>query len=478
MSKQSDKEAGQEIFERAHKDLIAGNIDVSERAFNYLLDRNIQNPDLWFYSGTCQLKRGFNAVAELMFKKCLEIDKNSVAALNNLGTLCKQQQRKDEAESYFRKALKFFPKNCEPEVERELGGIWNNLSTLYIENGTPDKAIEYCNAGLKYQPASPQLLWNRALAHLEKKEWEAGWYGYDSGFKSEDGKRKDKPYSGNIPHWDGSPGMTVIIYGEQGLGDEILFSSMIDDASRRASIIIDAHPRLANIFRNSFPGIPIYGTRKDNETPWTELFKIDARCAIGSLGKLFRKKDSDFPMRERYLFADKRISEKYREKLSLLGNRPKIGISWKGGYPSTGKKIRSIDLKQWGPILSIDADFISLQYTSKADEEAIEAEEFHGIKIHHWQDTIDDYDETAGLVDNLDLVVTITTSIAHLAGAMGKKTLVLTPSKNNWNWGLSGSEMIWYPSITLFRQIGNDWNPVIRKISEEICHLFQKTTAA
>ncbi len=473
------REVAKELIETARLDLEKGNLDPAERCFNYLLDRNPKSPDLWFYAGTCQLQRGFLVVAEMMFKKCLELDKHSVAAYNNLGNMYKLQQRVEEAEKYFNLALKYFPKDADEEVQKELGGVYNNLATIYVSNGTPDKAIEYCEQGLKYTPTSPRLLWNRSLALLEKRQWAAGWYGYDAGFaNSNEGKRKNKPYEQNYPVWDGTKGKTVVIYGEQGLGDEILFSSMLPEVMKDANVIIDAHPRLANIFRNSFPGIPVYGTRKEKETPWTELYTIDARIAVGSLGRFYRKTDGDFPKHNGYLKADKDISEKYRQRLAAMGSRPKIGISWKGGYLSTGKKLRSIPLEQWGPIFGLDADFISLQYTSEADVEAEAAENKFGIKIHHWQDVIDDYDETAGLVDNLDLLISVTTSIVHLFGAMGKPAWAMTPAKSNWNWGLSGTEMIWYPSVKLYRQTGEEWDTVIRQISEDACRLFQKTTVA
>jgi len=466
---------GQEILERAQKDLVEGNLDVAERAFNYLLDRNKNNPDLWFYSGTCLMQREFYSVAELMFNKCLELDKHSVAAYNNLGTLCKEQQRNEEAEVYFRKALQFFPKHCSEETEKEKAGIWNNLATLYVNNGTPDKAIEYCNNGLEYLPGNQKILWNRSLAHLEKGEWKKGWDDYESGHE-DDGKRRKRDYL-NVPIWDGTHGQTVIVYGEQGIGDEIMFSSMLPEMAKVCNVVLDCHPRLANIFRDSFQNIPVFGTRKEKQVEWHTRYKVDAKIAIGSLGQFFRNSEESFPKHSGYLVPDKSVVAKYKEKLSALGQRPKIGISWKGGYMKTRKDLRTVPLTQWDDLFSMDADFISLQYTAHAEKEIEEAEKKFGIKIHHWQDTVDDYDETAGLIGALDLVISVCTSVIHLSGAMNAPCFVLTPSKPAWRYGLKDKSMVWYPSVTLYRQTGSDWSDVMKNVKEDTCRLFQKNIA-
>ncbi len=466
---------GQEILERAQKDLIAGNIDVAERAFNYLLDRNRNNPDLWFFSGTCQMHRKYNAVAEMMFKKNISLDPNSVSAFNNLGIIYKDELREKEAEDCFMKALEKFPKEASPEVQQEIVGIWNNIATMYVNNGTPDKAIDFCNKGLKIDPDNKKVLWNRSLALLEKGEWEQGWKDYEAGH-DDDGKRKKRNY-GDIPKWDGSKGKTVIVYGEQGLGDEILFTSIIPDMMKVCNVILDCHPRLVRILQNTWPDIPIYGTRKEKEVTWHLRHKADAKISVGSLGQFFRNKESDFPQHTGYLIPDSGIVKKYSDKLKSLGSRPKIGISWKGGYMVTRKDLRTIPLTEWDEVFSLDADFISLQYTDNAEAEITEAEKKFGIKIHHWQEAIEDYDETAALVKSLDLVISVCTSVIHLSGALNVPCWVLTPSRPAWRYGIKSSRMSWYPSVVLYRQVKDGWSDVFKKVREDACNLFQKNIA-
>lgn len=457
-----------EIFGKSVEFLQHGKLIEAEAGFNYLLDRNRESPDLWFYIGTVHLSRGNSAVAELCFKRNIELDPKSVHGYNNLGFIYKNENWEKKAEQMFLLAIENFPKGVD---SKELATMYNNLATLYVNNGTPEKAIEYCNQALKYEPDNRHAVWNRALAHLEAGNWALGWEDHEAGFRGDDNplkspKRKEKDYG--CPRWDGSPGKTVVVYGEQGLGDEIMFASMLPDLEKVCKkVIYDCHPRLMQIMRESFPNIDVYGTRKDTEMAWPALYEIDAKVAIGSLGKWFRNKSEDFP-KTPYLSVP---------AAPIPGSRPKIGISWKGGYKSTRKDLRSVTLDQLLPILQLDADFYSLQYTKGADKEIQEFTERTGIVIHHDQQMIDNYDQTAGFIQGLDVVVSVCTSIIHLSGSLGVPCWCLTPSRPAWRYGVKG-DMPWYESVRLYRQKGDDWDSVINKIKGDLCKQFPKTIAA
>lgn len=460
----------QEIFNTALDFLHKGDLIKAEAGFNYLLDRKRDSADLWFYIGTVHLSRGNSAVAELCFKKNIELDPKSVSGYNNLGYIYKNENDEKRAEQMFLLAINCFPKGAD---RKELATMYNNLATLYINNGTPDKALAYCNQALGYDSENRQAVWNRALANLELGNWSQGWIDHEAGFKHEDHslkapKRKEKDYG--CPRWDGSPGKTVVVYGEQGLGDEIMFASMLPDLEKVCKkVIYDCHPRLMDMMRESFPNIDVYGTRKDTDMAWPSMYEIDAKVAIGSLGKWFRNKSEDFT-KTPYLTSS-------AFKYELKGTRPKIGISWKGGYKSTRKDLRSLTLDRLLPILQLDADFYSLQYTKGADKEIQEFTDRTGIVIHHDQEMIDDYDRTAGFIQGLDLVVSVCTSIIHLSGAMGVPCWCFTPSRPAWRYGVKG-DMPWYASVRLFRQKGDDWDSVINRVKGELCRQFQMSIAA
>lgn len=455
----------QELVNLAIKDLQEGRLHEAEIRFNYLLSVKPDHPDLWFYTATTFMKRGFNVVAEELLKKCLQLDPDNIASYSNLGYICKDELRYDEAETYFKKAISIAEGGIS---KKELSIMWSNLGTLFVNAGEPNKAIEYCNKAAELDPDNVYAHWNASLAYLELGEWEKGWKEYEYGFNHHE-KRKDKQYGG-LPKWDGTPGQTVIVYGEQGIGDEIMFMSMLHEMSEKCRIIYDCHPRLADIARNSFE-FPIYGTRK-TETPWQDEYEADSRIAIGSLGQYFRLKSKDFP-KEPYLKCDPELKQKYIQPKDKLN----IGISWKGGYKHTRKDLRSVSLEDLKPILEMDANFISLQYTEGAQDELDEFEKATGIHLEHNQDVINDYDHTAALVSNLDLVISVCTSVIHLSGAMGVPCWVLTPSRPAWRYLVNGP-MPWYGSVRLFRQPKDDWEPVIKQVKSELWNLLQKNIAA
>lgn len=461
----------QEIFQKAVEFLQSGKLIEAEAGFNYLLDRNRESADLWFYVGTVHLSRGNSALAELCFKKNIELDPKSVSGYNNLGFIYKGENWEKKAEQAFLTAISLFPKGAD---RKELATMYNNLATLYVNNGTPDKAIQYCNQALGIDSDNKQAVWNRALAFLEAGRWAEGWADHEAGFHYEEAtlkkspKRLTKDYG--CPVWDGSPGKTVVVYGEQGLGDEIMFASMLPDLQKVCKkVIYDCHPRLVGIMRESFPDIDVYGTRKDTEMAWPALYEIDAKVAIGSLGKWFRNRLEDFP-KTPFLTST-------AFKYDLSGSKPKIGISWKGGYKSTRKDLRSLTLDQLEPLLRLDADFYSLQYTKGADKEIQEFTERTGIVIHHDQEMVDDYDRTAGFIQSLDLVISVCTAVIHLSGGLGVPCWILTPSRPAWRYGVRGP-MPWYGSVQLYRQKGDDWDSVVNKMKGDLCRRFQMNIAA
>ena len=187
------------------------------------------------------------------------------------------------------------------------------------------------------------------------------------------------------------------------------------------------------------------------------------QIAAGSLACRFRRSAAEFPQHQGFLKADPASVAAWRTRLAALGPGRKIGLSWQGGVGFTGRKRRSLTLEQLLPILRLPGiQFVNLQYT-EVREEMRALESRHGVKVHHWQEAIDDYDQTAALVAALDSVLTVCTAIVHLTGALGRPALVMVPFGPDWRYGASGERMIWYPSVRLLRQrrIG-DWSEVLR----------------
>jgi hypothetical protein len=221
----------------------------------------------------------------------------------------------------------------------------------------------------------------------------------------------------------------------------------------------------------SFPGQTVHAAEQSDADPdWlARVGGVDFQVATGSLPGFFRRAATHFPQHGGYLHADPARVEQWRGRLSKLDGGARIGISWRGGTPSTRGRLRSIALAQLLPFLKCkEAVFVSLQYgaTGTEREALLQAA---GVRLHHWQEAIDDYDETAALVSALDLVISVQTAVVHLAGALGKPVWVMVPAVAEWRYLQSGDTMPWYPSVRLFRQSrADDWKPVIDSVTTEL----------
>lgn len=394
--------------------------------------------------------------------------------MNALGTTWKHENKLDKARYWFERALTTLK---EPNADIE-----NNLATLYINEGNPAASMKHLNDALAIDPNHAQAHWNRSLAYLELGQYAEGFDEYNWGKRA--AVRQDRSYGiAKTPEWDGKPGKTVVVYGEQGIGDEIMFASVIPEMIRDCKqVVFDCHKKLHRLFCNSFPMIDIYPTREDENLTWpirsdgTSRYPVDAKIAIGDLPKFYRRSLDAFPGAP-YLLPTKDANLKWAKKLNeTFGDgKPVIGLNWIGGHKKTRVEVRSLTLEQMLPILKQDAHFVSLQYTP-CEDEIFEFEQKHGIKIHHWPDCSynDHYDETAGMVANLDLVVTCCSSIVHLAGSIGTPCWVLTPSRPAWRYRLDLTYMPWYgKTVTLFRQASGSvaWEPVVAEVSESLKEL-------
>jgi pentatricopeptide repeat protein len=360
---------------------------------------------------------------------------------HNLGHCLAEREHWKEAESFFLKALQKTPDHI----------TYSSLASIYCKNGDPKKAIEYAEKSLALKPDSQEAFWNGALALLKLRQWEKGWEWYDSLLGS---KKRPKPPAIDgvaLPIWEGCGGV-VLVNGEQGLGDEIMFSSIIKDAQKMAErIILAVDPRLVPLFQRSFPGVFVT-SRTGKELYVPEPVTITHRYPLGSLGRLFRLNDSDFPG-EPYLKADPERALMYRALLNSLGEGKKVGIMWRGGVGGLDEFERSLSLNDLEPLFSEKVTWVSLNHLPEAKEECERFYDVTGIKIHHFPFShTRDYDDTAALVDGLDHVVSVTGTVAHCAAALGKDTHVLVPRMAQWRYGHEGSDIPWYKSMTLHRQ--------------------------
>jgi tetratricopeptide (TPR) repeat protein len=471
----------EDLYNQAYQLIVKGEqLDVAEEMMHSLALNDPNNFVLIFQLGCIKMKKKEYASAEVFFIRAIQLKEDFQEAHQNLGYVLKEMERIEESQKAFLRALEIIEKvpDIDPAIRAD---CLHNYASTFTAFGNPKKGLELLEEALKNNPDKDDAYFNRGLAHLELGNYEQGFEDYDKGVRIKE--TKDRSYSSTpgevTPYWDGTKGQEIVVFGEQGIGDELMFATMLPDVIKDCTVIIDAHPRLVNLFRFSFPGIPVYGTRKTGNVQWGKYYSIDAKCSMASLARYYRKKPEDFPG-EPYLKVPRFLVDKYKQKLDAISDKKKIGISWKGGTAKTGSKERKIKIKQFAPLfdaLQDTCEFISLQYHEDSTEHIKTHKEKYGHTIHHWQDVMDDYEETAGLISNLDYIISVPQSVVHLAGAMGVPTIQLCPQRAMWQMGPYGQNMPWYSCVeNIWQAKPGEWDDVILKAKDKICSLLQNNT--
>lgn len=432
----------------------AGEPDQALTIISKLLNEIPDDITCLFMAGKILGDASRHGMATPYYRRILDIDQTISAAWNNLGLCHHKADKIDEAIDCYIKALQYGGDDYEP---------YNNLMLLSTVKGDHENALRLHARVLFHANNAADVktaVSNSALSHLSLRHWSEGWPAFELML---DALKQRKKRSFGVPDWDGKPvdGM-IAVYGEQGLGDEILFASMIPEMIERGhNPVIECDPRLEGLYRRSFP-CPVFGTRREPNPGWVYSMPIKAKAAVGSLANIYRLQEP-FPQRA-YLKPDPARRKIMRKALDKLPGR-KIGIAWTGGVHSTRQKDRSLTPELLKPLLSLPGiTWVSLEY--KGD----------GIPgVIHWPEITQsqDYDDTAALVAELDHVVSVTTTVALLCGAMGKPCDVLVPQHPTWHWAEHGN-MPWFDCLRLWRRSGT-WEPLISQLSDS---LMQQRMAA
>jgi Tfp pilus assembly protein PilF len=418
--------------------------------------------------GTCWFQAGsFDRAAEAL-AHASRLRPKSIDIRLFLARTYTLARRLDAAEAEYRQLLSDHPDLPEAQC---------GLATVFAAKGEYDRPRTLFEAALEKRPDDAYLQFQYATWLLRDGAFDRAWNYYESRWRQAhagwvDAIDRALPAS----PWQGESlaGKTLLIACEQGLGDEIMFASVLPEiVNAAAHCIVECDARLAALFRRSFPQATVFAVdRKAKEWPRSlesnlhRLPQFDYWVPAGSLPRYRRVSAQDFPQHAGYLVADADRTRYWRMRLAELGAGLKIGISWRGGVPISNTADRSMTLQQLRPFLEIGGvHFVNLQYDAKARQEIGAFTAVSGIPIHHWQEAIDDYDATASLISSLDLVVSVCTSVVHLGGALGRPVWVMAPLVAEWRYGRQGPSMIWYPSVRMFRQPRlADWNPVIADV--------------
>lgn len=440
----------------AHELAEQGEPDEALRIASSILNENPKEARALFIASYVFLQAERYGLAYNLLKQASLIVPFREQVWNNLGMCCMKIGLIDEAKSCLNKALK---------INKENYPALNNLALIEVNECNPTKSLEYVAKSLAINPEQWDVLETSGYANLMLGNWVDGWEGYEAmvGNTKQRTSEPRKP----VPYWGGQKVSSLLVKGEQGLGDELVFASIFKDCDY--PLVIECDKRLEGLFKRSFEGYGkgniVKGTRFDKSVNWDADY--DAWCLSGSLAWHYRTNDSDFDGKH-YLIADRERKLQWRVLLDAISDKKKIGIAWTGGLKDTYSERRSLQLKDLLPILKQDATFVSLQYKTPTELDEFERE--YGIKIHHWARATEtnDYDDTAALVDELDLVISVTTALVDLCGGLGKECWVLVPNKPHWRMLMSGKKIPWYNSITLFRQGDSNWNSCIKEVANNV----------
>lgn len=441
------------MFDDAFRRHKSGDLAGAEAGYKKILQLDPRHhPSLHYFGVIAHKVRQYDIAAQLMLESLRIYDRDPVYYLN-LAKVMEAQGKRKEAEGLYNAAL-----NADPACIDAL----NDLGWLAISRGQTAEAETCFNRALMIDPQHPRANTNLGMLKLLLGDFKAG-------FALNEWRWKVPGYDIfglTAPIWDGGDlhGKTILLHGEQGLGDNIQFIRYAEMVKARgANVIMPCNPALVRLFRT------VKGIDRIIEEG-EAIPHYDCRAPFMSLPHVFSTTLEAIPAKIPYLSADPAMAAHWQERLSGLAGK-KIGIVWRGNPGHTNDHNRSMPVEQMAKI------FAGLQVALVVLQKDAAAAELDVLKRDHQVVNagldLKDFADSAALVKNLDLVVTVDTAVCHLAGALGAKTWTLLAYGPDWRWMLGRADTPWYPTMALFRQRGvDDWASVVRdaamRLAEEI----------
>jgi Flp pilus assembly protein TadD len=429
----------------------------------YRLDRalkiNRKNPTARSNRGMVLGELGHHGEALADLEISISLERDNPVTWNNKGNTLIFLDRNEEAV----KAL-----NCAIQLDPKHTLSWYNLGIALLRLGRTEQGIHALTAALALQPVYPDATFNLGLAQLFMGDFEHGFANYEARWDT--GGYEE--YRNRFPQskWLGKPsdlaGKSIVVYGDQGLGDSIMFSRYLPlFAATGAKVYCNPHKPLRELFAATFDGVTWLN-------PGDEPPEIDYRCAFPSAPLAFGTKIGAVPAPVRFTVTP---------EIAIPSLAPlDVGICWSGNWLHVNDKYRSIPLKTFARLFDgLGAQgvcFHSLQYEVRDEEQETFSRYCPGISrppLKSWTDT-------CRVIAALDLVITCDSAVAHAAAAMGVPTWILLPTPRiDWRWMKNRTDSPWYPAVTLFRQTKpGDWAEVIARVKREVTAMMERRKAA
>ncbi len=391
--------------------------------------------------------------ATACFARALRLRPDYAEAHNYLGLLLKEQDKVPEAAEQYRAALRAQPDYAEAH---------NNLGVALGELGMPEEAVHCYREAIRYKPDYAEAHQNLGMALLLLGRFAEGWSEYAWRWKTAE---QQQPRF-RKPAWEGASlqGKTILLYAEQGLGDALQFVRYAPLVKARGGCVLLACPPLLAPLLATSPGVDVVIAHG------AQLPAFDVHASLLDLPRIFVTTLANVPASVPYLCPNPAGVERWRKELASIHSF-RIGIAWQGNPSHRTDRARSVPLTQFAPLAGLEGvKLLSLQKGPGVEQLAALGGRLSVLDLAGpVADTPEGFVELACAVKNLDLVVTVDTAIAHLAGALGVPVWVALPNPADWRWLLGREDSPWYPSMRLFRQQerGN-WAPVFERLAEAV----------
>lgn len=461
----------QNDFKQAYNNLglalkKAGKFEHAVASYEKAVDLDPQYAGALSNLGMALICQGKLKVAAEKLQKAVDLVPNSAEFLNNLGILFNRQGRYEQAVAASEKAIAIKPDYVEAH---------NNLGTALMELGRYSEAEIAFNRAIGIDTECAEAHHNRSLIMLLTARFETGWKEYEWRWRHGVFSTPLRPFS--QPWWDGSfEGVTkLLVWAEQGIGDEVQFSGLIRDVlSRGIHVVVECDRRLVALLQRSFPGIVVV-KRADPPVPLLKDPSITHQIPMASIPRVLGLSPDSMSFQKPFMVPDEKQRDRFRNEYQGDGDSLLVGISFRSGNSQEGPK-RSVALEHWGPILNVaGARFVSLQY-GECSRELQAAYDRFGVEVLKDQrvDPLVNLESFAAQVAAMDLVISVDNSTVHFAGALGIEVWTMLASEPDWRWGLEGNNTRWYSTMRLFRQEkrGN-WESVISKLAGELTSLIR-----
>jgi Flp pilus assembly protein TadD len=390
--------------------------------------------------------------AIICYREAVSLRSDSAEVYYNLGVALQRNGQLEEAIDSYRQAVRIDPDSA--QAHYNLGIALKDMRRL-------DEAIESYRQVIRLKPDHARTHNNLALALLTRGDFEEGWEEHEWRWKCQDFPSPRRNFS--QPQWDGClfKDRTLLVHIEQGFGDAIQFIRYLPMVTERGGkVVVECDAELQRLFRTVVGEFEII-------VSGDPLPAFDFHTPLLSLPRVFGTNLASIPGKVPYVNANAEDAERWKQRLAEYSQFFKVGLAWAGSAAHKNDRNRSMTLATLAPLSqAAGVRFFSLQKGKAAEENK---HRLAGMEVVDWTDDLKDFSDTAALIANLDLVISVDTVVAHLAGAVGKAVWTLLPFASDWRWLVGREDSPWYPTMRLFRQepIG-DWGGVVRRVSEAL----------